>query len=174
MQQAQTAFCGNLNRERYMAGQGHGEKLSRKQELAIAALLSSDTVGKAADAAGVAERTLRGWLQEPLFQDAYRAARRQVVEGTLTRLLALCGDAVDALKRNLTCGKPASEIRAALAVLEQTTKGLEATDLLAEIDALKRQLQLEGKSDADDGGEPAPRGGEASGEGQTAAGRGTP
>ena len=40
--------------------EGHGEKLSRKQEQAVVALLTMPTIRKAAEKAGVGERTLRG------------------------------------------------------------------------------------------------------------------
>jgi len=43
---------------------GHGEKLSRKQEQAIAALLTCPTIEQAAKAAGVGETTLWRWLQD--------------------------------------------------------------------------------------------------------------
>jgi len=44
---------------------GHGEKLTRKQDAAIGALLSKPTITGAAGAVGVGEATLRRWLKEP-------------------------------------------------------------------------------------------------------------
>jgi hypothetical protein len=41
---------------------------------------------KAAEAAGVSDRTLRTWLGKPAFVAAYREARRQVVEHAVARL----------------------------------------------------------------------------------------
>jgi hypothetical protein len=58
---------------------GHGEKLSRKREQAIAALLTQPTIAAAAKMAGIGERTLRRWLKLPEFASAYDAARREVV-----------------------------------------------------------------------------------------------
>jgi hypothetical protein len=46
---------------------GHGEKLSRKQEHTIAALLTAPSVAEAAQSAGVGEPTLYRWLKEPAF-----------------------------------------------------------------------------------------------------------
>ncbi len=54
-------------------------RLSAKQEKALAALLVSPTIGEAAQSARVGETTLFRWLQEPAFQEAYRAARLQVL-----------------------------------------------------------------------------------------------
>src|SRR5262249_19805854 len=122
-------------------GKGHGEKLSRKQEQAIAALLSEPTVEAAAKQADVSHNAMKGWLKNPAFQAAYRAAKRAVLEETVAALQRAAGDAVEALKRNLTCAQPASEIRAAQVILEQAAKGLESVNLLAEIEELRRRLE---------------------------------
>jgi hypothetical protein len=59
---------------------GHGEKLSRKREKAIAALLTEPTIAQAAKAAGIGEKTLRRWLKSPEFSLAYDAARRELID----------------------------------------------------------------------------------------------
>ena len=46
-----------------MNGSGHGEKLTRKKEQAIVALLTEPTITRAADSAGIAEATLRRWMR---------------------------------------------------------------------------------------------------------------
>jgi hypothetical protein len=69
---------------------GHGAKIGRKQELAIAALLSPvyRNHEQAAAAAGISKRTLANWLQRPEFQKALRQARRQLREVTANRFQA--------------------------------------------------------------------------------------
>ncbi len=116
---------------------GHGEKLTRKQDGAIAALLSAPTVAAAATAAGIGERTLRRWLRDSAFVAAYRDARRKVVEAAVARLQNVAYEAVDALQRNLTCGRPGDEIRAAATILERATRGVELIDLAERLDALE-------------------------------------
>ncbi len=51
--------------------------LTAPQERAIIALLNEQTVGRAAAAAEVGQRTLYRWLKEPTFSRAYREARRE-------------------------------------------------------------------------------------------------
>ena len=46
-----------------MSDSGHGEKLTRKKELAIVALLTEPTITKAASSAGISEATLRRWMR---------------------------------------------------------------------------------------------------------------
>ena len=118
-------------------GQGHGEKLTRKMELAIACLLSEPTVEEAAKKAGVSYRSLKGWLSLPGFKAAFRSARTQLLERVVARLLNSTGEAVDALQRNLTCKKPGVEVRAALALIQQSMKGVEVLDLETEVQELK-------------------------------------
>lgn len=97
---------------------GHGEKRSRRNDAAIAALLMHSTLADAATAAGVSLATLRRWLQIPEFQLAYQVARKEVVERAIGRLEAQAHEAAETLIRNLRSGRPATEIRAAVAILE--------------------------------------------------------
>src|SRR4051794_40475350 len=126
------------------ASGGHGEKRSRREEAAIAALLACPTLETAAEQAGIGESTLRGWLRDADFQRRYRAARRQVVEQAITSLQQATGDAVAALRRNLTCGTPAAEIAATKAIIDQAVKGVELVDLVERVE----QLELAAAQDA--------------------------
>jgi hypothetical protein len=119
-------------------GGGHGEKRSRREDAAIAALLACSTIDRAAEAAGIAGSTLRCWLADPAFQRRYRDARRQVVEHAISGLQQAAGEAVEALRRNLQCGVPASEIAAAKAILDQAVKGVELVDLAERVEQLEQ------------------------------------
>src|SRR5262249_45427790 len=100
-----------------------GCKLGRKQEAAIAALLTERTHAAAARAAGVGETTLQRWLRMPAFQSAYRAARRTLVEAAIGQLQLASKEAVRTLLRNLGCGVPSAEIRAAAQILQLAMGG---------------------------------------------------
>ncbi len=121
---------------------GHGERLTRKMEDSIAALLTEKTVEDAARKANVGYRTLKGWMaRSQPFREAYRLARQEVLERTVARLLALTDKAAEALERNLTCGKPAGEVRAAALVFANAIKGMEILDLAEEVEQLRRQVK---------------------------------
>jgi hypothetical protein len=77
---------------------GHGEKLSRKQEHAIASSLAAPTIAEVARQTGIGARTLLRWLKEAHFQAAYRNARRQVVEQAIAQVQRATGAAVDTLQ----------------------------------------------------------------------------
>jgi hypothetical protein len=119
---------------------GHGAKITGKQEQAIAALLTQPTLDAAAAACGIAPPTLDRWLQLPEFQSAYQAARRQVLESALVALQSDANDARAALRRNLTCGQPTTEVRAADIILDQAVKGAEFLDVQERLAELERAL----------------------------------
>ena len=121
---------------------GHGEKLSRNQERAIAALLVHPTMTNAAAAAGVGEVTLWRWLQIPEFKEQYRLARREAVSQAVGHLQSACSVAVVALtdiSQDVSC--PASaRVSAARTVLELALKGVELEDLAVRVEELESQV----------------------------------
>lgn len=126
---------------------GHGEKRSRREEVAIAALLTEPTISDAASKSGISESTMLRWLADPRFQAQYRAARRQVVEQAVSRLQQATSDAVETLSRNMLCGVPASEIAAAKAVLDFAVKGVELVDLAERVANLEQRAEAEKGAD---------------------------
>jgi hypothetical protein len=112
--------------------------LTPRQEAAVVALLEHRTIKAAAAAAEVPESTLRRWLREVDFGDAYRAARRRVYEANVNALARVGRLAVARLHANLQCGLPAVEVKAAVAVLDLAGKGVHALDA-ADDDEEKRR-----------------------------------
>src|SRR5215813_95705 len=99
---------------------GHGEKLNRKQEQAIAALLSYPTIGEAARATGISESTLLRWLQQEEFQTHYRDARREAIGQAIANLQKASSEAVKTLQdvmKDTTAPAPA-RVSAAKIVLD--------------------------------------------------------
>jgi hypothetical protein len=110
---------------------GHGEKLTRKQEQAIAALLESPTLEDAAQKAGVSYATLKRWQKVPAFADAYRRKRRELLDAAVGRIQAATSTAVDTLQSVAKSGaKDSDRVRAAVAILEHAHRGLMDADAL--------------------------------------------
>jgi hypothetical protein len=107
---------------------GLGENLTRRQELAIAALLSEPTVAAAAEKADVSEVTLWRWQKQPAFLAAYRLARREAMEKATAFLQHSAWAATTTLVRLLGAGSESVRLRAATAILDQANKGLEMLD----------------------------------------------
>jgi hypothetical protein len=151
---------------------GHGQKLTRTQEAVIAALLTEPTHAAAAAQAGVSEATLHRWLHLPQFQSAYRQARRAVVEVAIGHLQQVTVEAVEALQRNISCGHPPSEIRAALGILHHAVQGIELVDLAEQVEELSRAVHGVGEGQEHANAIPESQGGETAdgGAGDPAAG----
>jgi hypothetical protein len=118
---------------------GHGEKLTRRQEQAIACLLAEVTVERAARSARVGVATLGRWLKVPSFQQAYREARRQVVEAAVANLQRSAEGAAITLGLALTADRAGDRIKAACAILDRAVRGVELIDIIARLDALEAQ-----------------------------------
>ena len=120
---------------------GHGEKLSRKQEALISALLTTPTLTDAAQTAGIGEVTAWRWLKDPTFQAAYRDARRAVVQQAITQVQQATGEAVETLRTVMQDPEaPASaKVSAAKNILDMAVKAVELEDLEARITALEQQ-----------------------------------
>lgn len=122
---------------------GHGEKLGRKQEEAIAALLSQRNIEDAARVAGVGARTLLRWLQLPEFDAAYRGARRAAFRQSIARLQQASSAAVATLlKIMVDPNAPAStRVRAADSVLDHSAKAIEIEDIEVRVAELERTAE---------------------------------
>ncbi|MGI5844505.1 MAG: transposase family protein [Candidatus Xenobium sp.] len=122
---------------------GHGQKLTRKSEAAIGALLASSSISEAAKACGVAERTIRNWMTRPDFREAYDQARRQVLDQVLAHLQASSGEALETLLA--VCrdqdARPAARVAAARAVLDLSVKIRSEEDFDARLRALEAQKE---------------------------------
>jgi len=113
-------------------------------EAAIAALLSQRNQEEAAKTAGVSKRTLNRWLSMPVFQAAYREARRAAMSQANARLQQAASAAVSALLKVLVDpSTPASaRVRAADCVLARGNQGIENEDLDVRLAALERAAEL--------------------------------
>jgi hypothetical protein len=122
---------------------GHGTKLGRKQEEAIAALLSQRNIEDAARACGVGTRTLIRWLKLPEFHDAYLKARREAVGQSIARMQQATGAAgTVALKLMTDPNVPAAvRLRAAEFVFDRAIKGIELEDIETRLTELERAAE---------------------------------
>ncbi len=119
------------------------DNLSAKQHKTIACLLCNPTIAEAAEAAGVGERTIYAWLNEPAFSQAYRVARRAVVSQATAQLQQHVTVAVKELG-HLVSGfggvKPEIRLAAAKFVLEMAIKSVELDDVQERLSRLEEAI----------------------------------
>ena len=122
---------------------GHGEKLSRAKQTAIAALLTNPSIAAAASAAGIAERTIYRWLKISSFQQAFAAARQECVKQALTTIQQTMTAAVEVLCEVMNDPKaPASSrISAARIVIDNGIRVSEIENIEERLSALEKRLK---------------------------------
>jgi hypothetical protein len=122
---------------------GHGEKLSRNQERAIAAFLQHPTIPDAAKAVGVGESTLYRWLQNSAFQAKYADARREVTRHAIAQVQAGMSEAVRTLQHVMNDKKaPASaRVSAARTMLDIGIKAVEIEDLEKRVGEIEKLME---------------------------------
>jgi hypothetical protein len=118
---------------------GHGEKLSRKQEALIAALLTAPSLEQAAKLVGINPVTAWRWMKQPAFAAAYRDAKRELVVHATTLLQRFASTAVSTLASIMVDSHAlaSSRVAAARTVLEMSLRGIELEELTARIEALE-------------------------------------
>jgi hypothetical protein len=117
--------------------------LGRKQEDAIAALLTQRNIEEAAHAAGIGTRTLLRWLKLPEFQKAYREARRAAFGQAIARLQqGTSAAATTLLKLLIEPNTPASvRVRAADSIFNHAARAIEIEDIEERLSNLERDAE---------------------------------
>jgi hypothetical protein len=126
-----------------MRSRGHGCQLSRKCDLAVAALLSEPTLKDAAKKVGISDQALRKWLKIPEFAARVQEAQQQVFGHTLRRLQIESGLALDVIVKVLRKKKGGNDglkVRAALGLLGHGLKSSELHDLAERVRVIQDEL----------------------------------
>ena len=122
--------------------------LGRKQEDAIAALLTQRNIEEAAHSAGIGTRTLIRWRKVLEFQTAYRQARRDAFGQAVARLKqGTSAAATTLLKLLIEPNTPASvRMRAADSIFHHATRAIEIEELEERLSNLERAAEQGGPS----------------------------
>ena len=111
-----------------------------RYQRAIDELLRSGSRSEAAEHAGVSKGTIDRWHQESHFLEMLAEARTEATRGITTRLWNALDDATATLVRNLACGQPSAEIRAAVALFDIALRLTEATEVEERLQALETAI----------------------------------
>ncbi len=82
-------------------------------------------------------RTIYRYLRDKSFQKDFRDTRRATVDNADSALQQATCEAVDTLKRNMSCENPQAEIRSAQIILDMAFKGIEMADILGRLETLE-------------------------------------
>lgn len=117
--------------------------MTPKQQKALLALLTNPTKEKAAAAAGITSKTLRGYLADPEFQAEYRKAFAGMVEDATRQAQQAIAPALSTLREVVEDSGEGSQFRisAARSILEYSLKLTEQNDILAKLQELEKVVE---------------------------------
>lgn len=118
-----------------------GDKyLTPRKEKALSALLVSRTRAEAAQAAGIGESTLRGYMRDPEFLERYKQAFGEMVADATRQAQQTLSPALSVLKEIMMDRdeQAGARITAARSVLEYSLKLCEQTDILEQLRELEK------------------------------------
>jgi len=116
--------------------------LTPQQQQAIQALFVTASLAEIAATLGIEEATLRAWLRDPAFAEAYRQARRDLIVQLAGRLAqaAAAGVAVlQAIAQDETA-PPTVRVMAVRVTLDYTLKLAEYADVAVRLTEMEQQL----------------------------------
>lgn len=117
--------------------------MTDRKEKALAALLTYPTQEQAAQAAGIAPRTLRGYLQDEAFANEYERRRQDLVISATAQLQQSLSAAVAALRDVVQSdiSSDSAKIAAARTLLDHGLRYSELADLLKRMEAVEARLK---------------------------------
>ena len=116
--------------------------MTLKQQKALLALLTEPTKTKAAGAAGITMKTLRGYLADPEFQAEYKKAFGSMVEDATRQAQQALAPALSTLREIVEDGGENAQARisAARSILEYSMKLTEQNDILSKLQELETEV----------------------------------
>lgn len=118
--------------------------MTPKQNKVLAALLTAPSKTAAAQAAGISPRTLRAYLADPAFHQAYQQAFAGLVEDATRIAQQATAPALSTLRKIVEDNGESAQTRisAARSILEYGMKLTEQTDILTRLDEIEREVHI--------------------------------
>jgi hypothetical protein len=118
------------------------DSLSPPQQKTIVELVNQPSIRKAAEAAGVGERTIYTWMRDPTFQSEYRRALRQNFAQAMSLAQRLAPSAINTLARVMADPESphSAKVSASTALLKFSRESIELDDLAERVAAIEQQV----------------------------------
>ena len=119
-----------------------GKAADRKDDIIVAALISSPTVRAASKACGVSETQIYARLRTSAFKDKYDTAKRDLLEQSAAYIQGIVSEAIKKM-RDVMRDENASQqvqLNAAEAIMRNSLKLTEQADILAQLAELKKAV----------------------------------
>ena len=128
---------------------GHGEKLSRKMNDFILALITAGTLDEAAAASGISISTAHRWYKLEIVRTELKRLQDEVVGHSLSRLKLSASEALEVLRSvaNDVVSPPSARVAAARTLLDNVFRAVETDDILSRIEAPENRMEMKSKNE---------------------------
>ena len=111
-----------------------------RREIVLALLINGFTKKAAAESAGINEKTVRRWLQDPEFSAELKKRQDEISESILLSLKNKAGAALATLENLMQNEKisPHARVTAARTILESALKSIETHDIYARLEEVEK------------------------------------
>jgi hypothetical protein len=124
----------------------NGKKDTAIEERLLAALLTYNTIGEAADAVGITRPCIAQIMEGPQFVMAYAKARQQIIDRAVDLLQVCSQEAVATIRQELKAAKSTDRLRAAGLIMENVVRLSEARDIAQKLVELKEAINESNKA----------------------------
>lgn len=113
-----------------------------KADKILNALLTYPTIREAASALGLAEKTIYNYLDKPDFKRRYNTARTRIIRASAAHIQGKMTRAIDVIASIMENEEIAPQVRlnAAKAILENTIRLCEYSEILERMEAIEEKL----------------------------------
>ena len=117
-----------------------------KDEVVLAALISSPSIKAASLACGLCETQIFARLRDPEFSKLYKQARRDILAGCTAAVQSQLGEAVETIAGSMRDEKTPAQTRLAAAesLLRNALKLNEHSDFVERLEAVERARGMDG------------------------------
>ena len=117
-------------------------ELNQRQHKFLKALLTTATVEEASQQASITRKTAYKYLNDPIFKEAYRDARRDAMQQVTTTLQATSVKAVHTLAEVLDDkdATASAKVQASRSILEFAYRAIELDDITARLEELETTI----------------------------------
>jgi hypothetical protein len=121
---------------------GHGEKLSRKMNDFILALMTARTLDEAAAAVGISSATAYRWYKLGIVKAELKRLQDEVVGHSLSKLKLSASEALEVLRSvaNDEVSPPSARVAAARTILDNVFRSIETADVLERLESLEARI----------------------------------
>lgn len=118
------------------------ENLTIQQKKLIAEIIRIGKIEPACRNVGVSRTTYYAWITIPEFEQELRKQQEQIYEGAISKIQQLFVKAIDTQEKMLNSDNESIQLRAAIAIVNNTLKVIETNSIKHQLNYIEEQVDI--------------------------------